>query len=231
MGAHIDYETRRVTFERVFGERGLIGANGATENFGVDPWFEILGVNASIDDLIYEGEGGIRLTTDGVQNDSIIVVPHLDTEHSPLGNITWGTDDLVEWECTIRIKGETNYTCWLGLKLTNTDVLNTDDWQTYFRFQDGVSSDYWVGSTCVGSNNTHSMNVGTTMTRSGEILKFRIEFDNGHTAHMFINDREVQTRNFRSSDNDLIPYIGVKANGGQETFVIIRNMKISRILK
>ena len=97
--------------------------------------FEILGTNASSDDVTFSStRAGISLTTDGADNDQVILLPHLDSNQSAWTGIKWGTENEVEWECAISVANVANVAFWAGLKLTNTPVLATDANQAYFFF-------------------------------------------------------------------------------------------------
>ncbi len=231
MGMSIDYETRRITLERVFGERGTPAANAATENFAADPWFEILGTNASADDITFRPDGSIRLTTDGADGDGIFILPHLDTEHSPWENITWGTDDEVEWECLIRPLGSF-VIYWAGLKLTSTDVVATDDDQVYFRAENDVSSGVWVAQASVKGSDQSAITANAPDQTSFEPFRLGIKFDDEEVCHMFINGNEVFSRSFMGNTVDLKPYICVEKDGaGGAASLDAYWQKISRILK
>ena len=80
--------------------------------------FEILGTNASKDDVTFSStEAGIVLTTDGADNDQIIILPHTDTDQTAWNNINWGTGYQVEWECAIRTGSSiANVGIWAGLR-------------------------------------------------------------------------------------------------------------------
>ncbi len=228
MGASIDYETKRLTLEWVAGEHGLVAANAATENFAADPWFEGLGTSALT--VAFAADGGCLFTTDATDGEGIFIVPHIDTEHGIWDDVTFGTDDETEWECTFKMGDIDSSIVWAGLKLTNTDVVATDDDQAYFRTEDNVSSAAIVAQCSVGDSD-HS-HVSDNITIAGEIYTVGVKFDKDEVCHMFINGREVFSRSFKGNTVTLKPYIGVEADGAADAAELtVYGQKISRILK
>jgi hypothetical protein len=194
-----------------------------------DPDFEILGTNASSDDVTYNAEGGILFTTDGADGDGIILLPHLDTNQSPWSQLTWGTDQEVRWECLIQTGASiTNAIIWAGLKLTNTDVVITDADQVYFRYEDDVSA-YWQAIASIAG-----VDVTTTTTKTvavSTIVHFRIDIDSDRVARFYIDDMEhpVYTSAALTDAIDLIPYIAVEADGAAAAkTLVVYGQNISR---
>src|SRR5688572_8631783 len=79
---------RRLELVKIFGTRGKPALNAVIaldENSNAaahlaanvaDPDFEILGNNATTDDVTFYAEGGIKIETDGGGTDAVIVLPH-----------------------------------------------------------------------------------------------------------------------------------------------------------
>ena len=104
--------------------------------------FEVLGTGGSSDDVTIPATiGGILLTTDSSASQEVIIAPHLDSNHTAWTGVLWGTENEVIWEAVIRTGASiTSVTYWLGLKLTNTDVVATDADQAFFRFDGNVAN-------------------------------------------------------------------------------------------
>ena len=98
--------------------------------------FETLGTNMTTALTTFPGtSAGILMTTAGADQDQAILLPHLDTNQSAWSKVLWGTENQVEWECSISLPAIDNQKVWAGLKLTNDQLVATDDDQAYFKFQ------------------------------------------------------------------------------------------------
>jgi len=190
--------------------------------------FEILGTNASDDDVTFATTvGGVQLQTDGADNDQVIVLPHLDTSQTAWAGVLWGTENQVIWEAVIRTAAIATETIWAGLKLTDTSVIATDDDQVMFRGATATDTNwqliYSIGGTDVAVDSGVAIAANTN-------YHFRIEIDSDRKAHFWINDQEVATSTALTNDVDLIPYIGLQANSGAAKTMNIVWEKISRII-
>lgn len=202
----------------VAGQRGkpslnadILSATEATRMI-VDPLFEVLGTNASSDDVTFYAEGGIQLQTDGADGDSVILLPHLDANLSPWTQVTWGTDKEVRWECDISTAANiTNAIVWAGLKLTNTATTATDADQVFFRYEDDVNSGKWQAVDSIGGTDTATDSGVTVAVSTNYHLVIDIASD--RTAQFYINGTLVKTSSALTDAIDLIPYIGVEADG------------------
>lgn len=215
------------------GERGKPGINADIQNAAesvrmvTDPNFEILGTNASSDDVTYDSEGGILFTTDGADGDEVILLPHLDANLSAWSQWTWGTDKQVVWECLIRTGAITNCIVWAGLKLTNTEVTATDADQCFFRYENGVNTGKWQAISSIGGTDD-AADSGVTVA-AGTFYRLKIVIAADRTARMYINGVLVETTAALTDATDLIPYIGVAADGAAEAKnLVIYNQSISR---
>jgi hypothetical protein len=219
--------------------------------------FEILGANASSDDVTFStgasSEAGIVLTTDTADNDQVIVLPHLDTNQTAWTGILWGTENQVEWECAIRTGASiANVGIWAGLKLTNTPVYATDDDQAYFLF--ATDNDMGAITTTAKLHFVYSISNTDYITDLGIALaasttyKLRIVIDSNRQVSVYVNGVQygltssttaggtTQTTTTTLStaltdDIDLIPYVGVQALVGSSAKTLtICYEKISRVL-
>jgi len=221
----------RIELVKVFGDRGKPGLNAdiasGTESVReiADPDFEVIDSvtgngNDSSDDVTYNAEGGILLTTDGADGDGLIIQPHADANQSPWEQFTWGTDNEVEWECWIKMGAAvTTRIVLAGLKLTLTDVIATDDDSAFFRYEDGVNSGKWQSNVSVaGTDNTVDTGIVGT---ANQFMHFKIVFDAAEICHMFVNGREVQAQSFAGNSADLIPFIGTEADGAAAASTLV----------
>lgn len=215
----IEMAGNRIQLKKAFGGRGKPGINAdilsATEstNMVTDRDFEVLGTNGSSDDVTFStGGGGVLLTTDGADGDGVILLPHLDANQSLWEQLTWGTDNEIEYEAWIKMGAAvTTRIVWCGLKLTNTDVIATDADSAYFRYEDGINSEKWQSNVSVaGTDNTVDTGI---IGVANQFMHFKVVLDASEVAHMFINGREVQAVSFSGNTVDLKPYIAVEADG------------------
>ncbi len=90
--------------------------------------FETLGTNMTTALTTFPGtSAGIKMTTAGADQDQAILLPHLDANMSAWSKVLWGTENQVEWECSIMLPALDNQKVWAGLKLTNDQLVATDD--------------------------------------------------------------------------------------------------------
>lgn len=220
----------------VAGQRGKPGLNADILNAAeavrmvTDPNFEILGTNASSDDVTFNAEGGILFTTDGADGDGVILLPHLDANQSAWTQVTWGTDKEVIWECDLTTGANIgNAIIWAGLKLTNTDVVATDDDQCFFRYENGINSGKFQAVSSIGGTDS-AQDSGVTVAVSTR-YHLKIVIDAQRVATMYINGVQVKKTAALTDEVDLIPYIAVEADGAAEAKnLIIHGQAISRTI-
>lgn len=210
----------RVGLKWTAGARGKPGLNAdintaLATSVITDPDFEILGTNASSDDVTFNAEGGITFTTDGADGDEVILLPHLDANQSAWTQWTWGTDKSVIWTCRIATGASIdNCIIWAGLKLTNTEVTATDDDQVFFRYENGVNDgEFQAVSSIGGTDDAHDTGVAVAVTTS---YVLQIVINSSRVAKFYINGTLVETSAALTDAVDLIPYIGVAADGAAE---------------
>jgi len=193
-----------------------------------DPDFELLGTNAVSTDVTYNPEGGIIMETVGADGDEDILCPHLDTNQSAWAQTTWGTDQNVRWECRIKTGANiTNCIIWAGLKLTNTEVTITDANQAFFRYEDDNNNGEWEAISSVGgADDEHDTGVVVAVDTDYHLV---IDIQSDRTAKFYINGTLVETSAALADAIDLIPYIGVAADGAAAAkSLIVRSQSIIR---
>ena len=252
----------RYYLEEYFKRRPALNADISNSAEGTrmiaNPDFEILGTNASSNDVTFsDSEAGITLETDGADSDQVIVLPHLDSNQTAWSGIKWGTENQVEWECALRTGASIADTSfWAGLKLTNTGAYATNDDQAYFLY----ASDDDQGALTTNANLHFVYSVGGTdyitdlgiAVAASTTYKFRISIDSDRKISIFVADgtsvmtqyglvtsataggatqSTVSTKsNALTNDIDLIPYVGVQAHAASAKAITLCYEKISRIL-
>ena len=155
--------------------------------------FEVLGTNMTTALCTFNSTAaGIILTTAGADQDQAIVLPHLDTNQTIWSGTKWGTENQVEWECSINTNAIDNQKVWAGLKLTNDQLVATDDDQAFFKFQtDATNSEAFTDFTkwhfvhSIGGTDYISQLPITVAANTN--YHFRIKFDSDRKMEIFVN--------------------------------------------
>ena len=219
--------------------------------------FETLGTNMTTALTTFPGtQAGILMTTAGADQDQAILLPHLDTNQSAWGKVLWGTENQVEWECSINLPAIDNQKVWAGLKLTNDQLVATDDDQIYFKFQtDATNSEafsdftYWHLVHSIGGTDYISQIPVTVAADTPYHLKIVIDSDRkatcfingvqynvtgtsgstGGTAVTAVQPSTAATKTAALTDDiDLIPYVGIEAGDGAAEAVNVHYVACSR---
>ena len=247
----------RIYLEEFFQRKPGINADIANSAEGTrmiaNPDFEVLGDNATTDDVTFSTTtAGLKLETDGSDNDSIIIAPHLDTTQTAWSSTKWGTENQVMWECMIRTGSAiSTQGIWAGLKLTNVDTYATDDDQAYFVY--GSDDDSGALTTNANLHFVHSIGGTDYITDLGIAVaadtnyRLTIDIDDGRQVGVWVNGTQYSLTsattaggvttgagNTRSAaltnDVDLIPYVGVISRSGAADHMYLAYEKISRII-
>ena len=216
--------------------------------------FEVLGTNMTTELCTFNAtSAGIVLTTATADEDQAILAPHLDTNQSAWQVTKWGTENQVDWECSINPNAIDNQKLWAGLKLTNDQLVATDDDQAYFKFQtDADNSETFTDFTKL--HFIHSI-AGTDYisqlpitVAANTIYHLRIQINSARQAGIFVNGIQynvtttagstggtaVTTGTTRTAaltdDVDLIPYIGIEAGAAAAEAVDVHYQGISRVI-
>ncbi len=227
-----DIITKQKSPDRYYLEESFLQRPALNADIDVDTNlnFEILGTNASADDVTFDAtNAGLLLTTDGADNDQIIILPHLDANQTAWTGVRWGTENQTIWEATIKT-GATiaNVLIWAGLKLTNTPVIATDANQALFRFS---TDDSDTTIRCISSIANVDTNTDSGVTLAVDTTyRLRIEIDSARKAHFFINEVEVTTTAALTNDINFIPYIGIQSLSAAADTMIVNRQAISRLL-
>ena len=155
--------------------------------------FETLGTNYTTALTTFPGtQAGILMTTATADQDQAILLPHLDTNQSAWSKVLWGTENQVEWECSINLAATDNQKVWAGLKLTNDQLPQTDADQAYFYYASDATNGqalssftpwYFIQSV---NGTDYLTNTGVTVAASTN-YHFRIAIDSDRKPSIFIN--------------------------------------------
>ena len=219
--------------------------------------FETLGTNMTTALTTFPGtSAGIKMTTAGADQDQAILLPHLDTDMSAWSKVLWGTENQVEWECSIMLPALDNQKVWAGLKLTNDQLVATDDDQIFFKFQsDATNSEAFttfanwhlvhsIGGTdyisklpiAVAANTPYHLKIAIDSDRKATIFVNGVQYNitstagsTGGTAVTAVEAGKAATKSAAlTNDVDLIPYIGIEAGAAAAEAIDVHWTSISR---
>jgi len=172
------------------------------------------------------------------------------------GHTTWGTEDQVIWEATIRTGSNiTAVAFWAGLKKTNVPDFTTDTDQAYFAYsQDGSS--YTVGNFTTKANLHFITSTGGTdyvtdlgiVVAINKLYKLKIIINSDRLVYIYVNGQQygltstsgsvgvtestiTQGSPALTTDVNLYPYIGVQTQSGTQHELGIVYQKISKLIK
>lgn len=216
--------------------------------------FEVIGTNATTALCTFVGtRGGIELKTAGADQDQTILLPHLDTGATAWTGCTWGTENSVEWECSISTNAIDNQKVWAGLKLTNDQLIVTDANQAYFKFQtDATNSEAFtdftklhfihsVGNTdyisqlpiTVAAATTYHLKIIIDASRKASIFVDGVQYDvtttAGSTGGTVVAAGTTPTAAL-TNDIDFIPYIGIEAGAAAAEGLDVHYMCMNRLI-
>ena len=219
--------------------------------------FETLGTNMTTALTTFPGtSAGIKMTTAGADQDQAILLPHLDANMSAWSKVLWGTENSVEWECSIMLPALDNQKVWAGLKLTNDQLVATDDDQIFFKFQsDATNSEAFttfanwhlvhsIGGTdyisklpiAVAANTPYHLKIVIDSDRKATIFVNGVQYNitstagsTGGTAVTAVEAGKAATKSAAlTNDVDLIPYVGIEAGAGVAEAINVHWTSISR---
>jgi len=185
---------------------------------------------------------GILATTAGADEDQAILTPHLDTAATAWAGTLWGTENEVHFETSIMLPAIDNQKVWAGLKLTNDQLVATDDDQIFFKFQtDATNSEAFTDFTklhfvhsiadtdyisqipvTVAANTPYHLKIVIDSDRKATIFVNGVQYNltgtsgsTGGTAVTAVQPGVAATKSAALTDDiDLIPYVGIEAGAG-----------------
>ena len=233
-------DARRVYFDEWFLQRPGLNANidqvsTVEVQRALNRNWEALGTNVTTALVTFAStSAGILATTAGADQDQAIITPHLDTAATAWAGCQWGTENEVHFETSIMLPAIDNQKVWAGLKLTNDQLVATDDDQIYFKFQtDATNSEAFTDFTkwhfvhSIGGTDYISQLPITVAANTPYHLKITIDSD--RKASIFVNGVQYNVTTTSGStggtavttgttpstaltdDIDLIPYVGIEA--------------------
>ena len=218
--------------------------------------FETLGTNMTTALTTFPGtSAGIKMTTAGADQDQAILLPHLDANMSAWSKVLWGTENSVEWECSIMLPALDNQKVWAGLKLTNDQLVATDDDQIFFKFQsDATNSEAFttfanwhlvhsIGGTdyisklpiAVAADTPYHLKIKIDSDRKATCFVNGVQYNitstagsTGGTAVTAVEAGKAATKSAAlTNDVDLIPYIGIEAGAAAAEAIAVHWTSIS----
>jgi len=250
-------DARRVYFDEWFLQRPGINANidqvsTVEVQRALNRNWEALGTNMTTALATFAAtSAGILATTAGADADQAILTPHLDTAATAWAGTKWGTENEVHFETSIMLPALDNQKVWAGLKLTNDQLVATDDDQAYFKYQtDATNSEAftdfakWHFVHSIGGTDFISQIPVTVETNTPYHLRFEIDSD--RKASIFVNGIQYNVTSTSGStggtavttgttksgaltnDVDLIPYVGIEAGAAAAEAVNVHYVCCSR---
>ena len=250
-------DARRVYFEEWFLQRPGINANidqvsTVEVQRALNRNWEALGTNATTALVTFAStSAGVLATTAGADQDQTILTPHLDTAATAWAGTKWGTENETHFETSIMLPAIDNQKVWAGLKLTNDQLVATDDDQIYFKFQtDATNSEAFTDFTklhfvhSIGGTDYISQLPITVAANTPYHLKITIDSD--RKASIFVNGVQYNVTTTSGStggtavttgttpsgaltdDIDLIPYVGIEAGAAAAEAVNVHYVCCSR---
>ncbi len=194
---------------------------------GEDPVWDIsLGVAGDVA-LITTNGGALRLDTAAADGDQVVLTTSQATSIFGDGAF-WDTDLQPGFYATVRLDTAANSLhnarIFMGLKLSNTDVLGTDDDQAIWHMDANALTTPQPWST-VTSNTDVDI---TRLYRNAEastVVGLGVLLDEGRRPHYFFNGNHVGEGAGLRSLATVRPFIGVASRGQAEQKILdIRNM-------
>lgn len=216
--------------------------------------FEVLGTNMTTALCTFTADhAGITITTATADEDQAIIAPHLDTNQTAWTGVKWGTENSVIWECAVSTNAIDNQKVWAGLKLTNDQLVATDDDQAYFLFEtdgdNGTSLDDYTLLHFVHSiGGTDYISALPITVAANTTYRLRIDIDSDRKASIFVNGVQYSITSTAGStggtavtkgttksaaltdDVDLIPYIGIECGAAAAEALDVHYQAISRLI-
>ena len=250
-------DARRAYLEEYFLQRPGLNANidqASTVEVqrALNRNWEALGTNMTTALCTFATTGaGVLVTTATADQDQGILTPHLDTAATAWAGTLWGTENSVHFETSIQLPALDNQKVWAGLKLTNDQLVATDDDQMFFKFQsDATNSEAFTDFTkwhfvhSIGGTDYISVLPITVATNTP--YHFKIEVDSDRKAAIFVNGIQYNVTGTSGStggtavttgttktgaltnDVDLIPYIGIENGAAAAEVLNVHYQSISR---
>ncbi len=255
-------DARRVYFDEWFLQRPGLNANidqvsTVEVQRALNRNWEALGTNMTTALCTFAStSAGVLATTAGADQDQAILTPHLDTAATAWAGTKWGTENETHFETSIMLPAIDNQKVWAGLKLTNDQLVATDDDQIYFKFQtDATNSEafttfanWHVVHSIGGTDHISALPIAVAANTPYHL---KIEIDSDRKATAFVNGVQYNLTSTAGStggtsvtavqpgvaatktaaltdDVDFIPYVGIEAGAAAAEAVNVHHVCMSR---
>lgn len=220
------------TFTSSVAAAEMVAAMVANRNWSV------IGTNMTTALCTFETEaGGIKLTTAGADADQAILLPQLSTGQTAFTSLLWPSESEVHFHALVTPRSATiaSSKMWMGLKLTNTPTVATDDDQAYFLY-DAATGAYWGWQTSAAGTDATLVNCSTLGAPRGAANPTKdvtqllsIIIDENRNVTPYIDAIPVAAPVQLADAINFIPYIGVMASGaGAVKAIGVHDLVISR---
>ena len=255
-------DARRVYFDEWFLQRPGINADidqvsTVEVQRALNRNWEALGTNVTTALVTFAStSAGVLATTAGADQDQAILTPHLDTAATAWAGTKWGTENETHFETSIMLPAIDNQKVWAGLKLTNDQLVATDDDQIFFKFQtDATNSEafttfanWHVVHSIGGTDHISALPIAVAANTPYHL---KIEIDSDRKATAFVNGVQYNLTSTAGStggtsvtavqpgvaatktaaltdDVDFIPYVGIEAGAAAAEAVNVHHICMSR---
>jgi len=227
-----DYFGDRLVLRERF--RQLPGINAdlasATEatRVPVNKDFEVLGTNMTSALATAAAGGGVTMTTATAAADGFVLLPHLDTKQTSWSGTKFNTLDQVAWRTRVKTGASiADLTLALGLKLTNTTALATDDNQAFFRYAPATNGGRLQFCYSIsGTDYEYDLGVAIAVSTTYELA---IAIDENRKPFAYVNgDLLFASSLALTTDIDLIPYIAGLNGAAAAKSLTVRAIDISK---
>lgn len=205
--------------------------------------YEIVGVNAATaDDVAYSPHGGVNITTAANDNDSTILRPQADSLMTALhetAGVNFGTEDETWFDTNVLLDNITNATFWAGLvqadaaaAATPAAVKTISDDAAFFMFSTGgaVSTTNFTAIVSIAGTDTEVDLGAPALVATATNFRLTIAIDSDRRAGFYVDGRPLWNSPALTNDEDLIPVVGVLAEGATAQDVHVRYIDVSRLL-
>jgi len=195
-----------------------------------DPDMLIGGTNIASNTSAAAVEGGLFLAVTADATNAVAISPHTLANNSIWQQVTWGTDQEVEWEALLQydaVMTDRLFKCGLCLLPATVDLGTDNDQIGWMAEDDGVLD------VIASISNADVTIAGVQTVVASQYIHFAIKFDATGVARTYIDGREVQVNGYyRGNAVDLFPYVATleDTSAGAHPKINVLGMAISRAI-
>ena len=208
--------------------------------------FETLGTNYTTALTTFAAhQAGILMTTATADQDQGILLPHLDTNQTAWSGTKWGTENQVQWECSIQAAQTDNEKIWAGLKLTNDQLIATDatngeslDSTTNWHVIHSIGGTDYISRLPIAfaADTPYHLKIVIDSDRKATVfvngIQYNLTSTSGSTGGTAVTAVQPGTAVVKSAaltnDVNLIPYIGIENGDAAAAVLNVHYTAISR---